>query len=83
MISGLRSFPLLEGFRGRPPADLAALRDAVLRVAALAAGHPELAELDCDPLVAGPGRGRDRRRPRAARAAACSQALRGGRALTG
>jgi hypothetical protein len=33
---------------------VAALRDAVLRVGALAAAHPELAELDCDPLVAGP-----------------------------
>jgi acyl-CoA synthetase (NDP forming)/GNAT superfamily N-acetyltransferase len=54
MIAGLRGFPLLEGFRGRPRADIAALRDAVLRVGALAAGHPELAELDCNPLVAGP-----------------------------
>jgi acyl-CoA synthetase (NDP forming) len=55
MIAGLRSRPLLEGFRGRPRADVDALRDAVVRVAALAAAHPELAELDCDPLVAGPG----------------------------
>jgi acetate---CoA ligase (ADP-forming) len=55
MISGLRSFPLLDGFRGRPRADIAAVRDAVLRVGALAAAHPELAELDCDPLVAGTG----------------------------
>jgi acyl-CoA synthetase (NDP forming)/GNAT superfamily N-acetyltransferase len=55
MIAGLRSFPLLEGFRGQPRADIAALRDAVLRVGALAAGHPEVAELDCNPLVAGPG----------------------------
>lgn len=54
MISGLRSFPLLDGFRGRPRGDIAALRDAVVRLGALAAGHPELAELDCDPLVAGP-----------------------------
>ena len=54
MIAGLRSFPLLEGFRGRPRADIAALRDAVLRVGALAADHPELAELDCNPLIAGP-----------------------------
>ncbi len=54
MIAGLRGFPLLDGFRGRPRADLRALRDAVLRVAALAADHPQLAELDCDPLIAGP-----------------------------
>ena len=54
MISGLRSFPLLDGSRGRPRADIAALRDAVIRVGALAAEQPELAELDCNPLVAGP-----------------------------
>jgi acyl-CoA synthetase (NDP forming) len=55
MITGLRALPLLDGFRGRPRADIGALRDAVLRVGALAAAHPELAALDCDPLVAGPG----------------------------
>ena len=54
MISGLRSFPLLDGSRGRPRADIAALRDAVIRVGALAAEQPELTELDCNPLVAGP-----------------------------
>ena len=42
MISGLRSFPLLDGFRGRPRGDIAALRDAVVRLGALAAGHPGL-----------------------------------------
>ena len=55
MIAGLRSFPLLDGFRGRPRADLDAVRDALLRIGALAAAHPEVAELDCNPLVAGPG----------------------------
>ena len=54
MIAGLRSFPLLDGFRGRPRADLAAVRDALLRIGALAAQHPAVAELDCDPLIAGP-----------------------------
>ena len=83
MITGLRGFPLLEGFRGRPRADIAALRDAVLRVGALAADHPELAELDCDPLIAGPAQADRRRRPRAAGAAAPAAAVRGGRALTG
>ena len=54
MLRGLRTFPLLEGFAGRPPADLAAVEDAVLRIGALAAAHPEVAELDCNPVVAGP-----------------------------
>ena len=55
MLRGLRTFPLLEGFGGRPPADLAAVEDAVLRIGALAAAHPAVAELDCNPVVAGPG----------------------------
>lgn len=54
MLRGLRTFPLLDGFRGRPPADLGAIEDVVLRVAALAAAHAEVAELDCNPVVAGP-----------------------------
>ena len=55
MLRALRTFPLLEGYRGRPPADLASLRDLVLRVAALAATHPAVAELDLDPVIATPG----------------------------
>jgi len=55
MLRALRSFPLLDGYRGRPPADLASLRDLVLRVAALAATHPAVAELDLDPVIATPG----------------------------
>jgi acyl-CoA synthetase (NDP forming)/GNAT superfamily N-acetyltransferase len=54
MVRDLRTFPLLEGFRGRPPADLAAVEDVVLRVSALAAAHPDVAELDCNPVLAAP-----------------------------
>ena len=82
MVAGLRTFPLLDGFRGRPRADLAAVHDAVLRVGVLAAAHPEVAELDCDPVVAGPGgRGRGRR-ARAAGAAAGGAAVRGAGAVS-
>jgi acyl-CoA synthetase (NDP forming) len=54
MLRSLRTFPLLDGYRGAPPADLAAVEDVLLRVSALAAAHPEIAELDCNPLIAGP-----------------------------
>jgi acetyl coenzyme A synthetase (ADP forming)-like protein len=53
MLRSLRTFPLLDGYRGAPPADLAAVEDVLLRVSALAAAHPEIAELDCNPLHAG------------------------------
>jgi acyl-CoA synthetase (NDP forming) len=52
MIRDLRTFPLLHGYRGRPPADVDSVRDLVLRVAALAATHPAVAELDLNPVIA-------------------------------
>ena len=54
MLRALRTFPLLDGFRNAPRCDLDALRDVVERVSALAAAHPEIAELDCNPVIAGP-----------------------------
>ena len=53
MLRELRTFPLLDGFRGAPRADIRALEDIITRVAALAAAHPEIAELDCNPVIAG------------------------------
>ena len=40
MMRALRTFPLLDGYRGAPPADVAALEDVLLRVSALAGGAP-------------------------------------------
>jgi acyl-CoA synthetase (NDP forming)/GNAT superfamily N-acetyltransferase len=54
MVRELRTFPLLDGYRGAPRADVPALEDVVVRVAALAAAHPELAELDLNPVVVSP-----------------------------
>jgi acetate---CoA ligase (ADP-forming) len=45
---------LLAGFRGAPPADGQAVEDLLLRVARLAEDLPELAELDLNPVIAGP-----------------------------
>jgi acetyl coenzyme A synthetase (ADP forming)-like protein len=54
MIRSLRTFPLLDGFRGAPPADVAAVVDIVVRASALAAAHPAVAELDLNPVIASP-----------------------------
>jgi hypothetical protein len=44
--------------RRRPPADVDALRDLVLRVSRLAETLPEIAELDLNPVIAlSPGNG--------------------------
>jgi acetate---CoA ligase (ADP-forming) len=49
----LKTFPLLDGWRGTPAADQAALEDLLLRVGLLADNHPEIVELDCNPVIAG------------------------------
>jgi acyl-CoA synthetase (NDP forming) len=51
MVRSLSTFALLDGYRGAPKADVAALEDVLLRLGALADAHPEVAELDCNPIV--------------------------------
>lgn len=55
MLGALKSRALLTGFRGRPPANLNAIADAMVRLGALAvASQGRLRELDINPLfVAG------------------------------
>ena len=53
-LLSLRCAPMLTGVRGRPPVDLDAVTDALVRLAALASDLPEVAELDINPFVAGP-----------------------------
>jgi acyl-CoA synthetase (NDP forming) len=50
MVRSLATYPLLDGYRGAPRADVAALEDLLLRVSALVEAHPEIAELDCNPV---------------------------------
>ena len=54
MLRELRSFPLLEGYRGAPRCDVDALEEVLLRIGALAEDHSQIAELDCNPVVVGP-----------------------------
>jgi acetyl coenzyme A synthetase (ADP forming)-like protein len=51
MIRSLKTFPLLNGFRGAPVCDVAALEDGLLRVSAMVEDLPQIAELDCNPFV--------------------------------
>jgi acyl-CoA synthetase (NDP forming) len=52
MAEGLRSARLLGSFRGRPPRDVGAVVDAVVRVSHLVARHRDrIAELDINPLI--------------------------------
>ncbi len=55
LLQGLRGWPLLTGLRGKPPADVDALCDAVVAVSTLAVGVGEqLLALDINPLVVHP-----------------------------
>ena len=54
MLRSLALFPRLTGYRGAEPANLAAVEEMVLRVGALVDAHREIAELDLNPVVAGP-----------------------------
>jgi acyl-CoA synthetase (NDP forming)/GNAT superfamily N-acetyltransferase len=54
MWRSLRSAPLLTGYRGSPPVDTAAVEDLLLRLGRLAEDLPEVAELDLNPVLAGP-----------------------------
>jgi acetyl coenzyme A synthetase (ADP forming)-like protein len=51
MLDRLKARALLDGFRGAPPADRAALASVILRIGALVEAMPELAELDLNPII--------------------------------
>jgi acetyltransferase len=51
MITEIKSYPLLRGFRGERPSDLKAISEAILRVSQLAVDFPEIVELDINPLM--------------------------------
>jgi acyl-CoA synthetase (NDP forming) len=52
MVRELKCFPLLDGARGRPKADVEALVDALLALSAMAVDLRDgLSELDINPLV--------------------------------
>ncbi|MFA5183951.1 MAG: acetate--CoA ligase family protein [Patescibacteria group bacterium] len=50
LIAGLKIYPILNGARGQKKYDLAALARALVRLAKLANEHPEISELDINPL---------------------------------
>lgn len=53
MIASLRLFPLLQGVRGQRPADVDGLVDVLVRLSNLAWDHPEIVELDINPVFVG------------------------------
>lgn len=58
MIAELRAKELLHGVRGRGPVDIERVVDVIVRLGQLVTDHPELRELDVNPLLAFPGTSR-------------------------
>ena len=54
MLSSLKTYPALTGYRGSPPSDTAALQEIILRLAELAQDLPGVAELDLNPIILQP-----------------------------
>ncbi len=54
MLAELKAFPLIQGIRGRPALDAAALIDCIGRVASLFVEFDDLQELDLNPVVLHP-----------------------------
>jgi acyl-CoA synthetase (NDP forming) len=50
MIREIRAYPLLAGYRGRPAVDENGLIELLVSVSRLAAEHPEIVELDLNPV---------------------------------
>lgn len=51
MIHEIKGYPLLGGVRGQKPKDTAILRDVLRRVAQMATDHPEIMEVDINPII--------------------------------
>ncbi|MFD8227234.1 acetate--CoA ligase family protein [Streptomyces massasporeus] len=54
LLRGVRTATLLDGVRGKPPVDVGAAAKAVETITAFAAAHPEIAELEVNPLLVRP-----------------------------
>jgi hypothetical protein len=54
LIGSGKAAKLVDGWRGAPAADRGALADLLHRLSRLAVDHPEISELDLNPVLAGP-----------------------------
>ena len=52
MVREIKGFPVLEGVRGQEPADLEALEKLILKLSEFVEAHPEIDELDLNPVFA-------------------------------
>ena len=53
MVRSVRTYPILEGVRGEPPVDIAAIEEALLRLSQLVEENHEIREIDVNPFIVG------------------------------
>lgn len=51
MISEVKAYPLLKGYRNTPPADIDAIAEILLNTSKLVTDHLEIKELDLNPII--------------------------------
>jgi len=54
MIRTIKAYSILKGVRGTPPCDIDGIKDCILRLSQMVTEHPEIAELDINPLIVYP-----------------------------
>jgi acetyltransferase len=54
MIREIKGYGLIAGYRGRSAVDEQALADCLLSMAQMAENHPEIVEIDLNPVMAYP-----------------------------
>lgn len=54
MIQNIKGYKLLKGFRGRPRVDIEAVERAIVSISELGLNHPEVLEMDINPLLVHP-----------------------------
>ncbi|KPJ52596.1 MAG: acetyl-CoA synthetase, partial [Dehalococcoidia bacterium DG_18] len=52
MIREIKGYPVLEGYRGQEPANIAVLEQLLLKVSEFVESKPEIKELDINPIFA-------------------------------
>jgi len=53
-LEQLRSWPLLKGYRGKPPVNIDKLIEIIIRFSYLVADYPQIKEIDINPLLVSP-----------------------------
>jgi acetate---CoA ligase (ADP-forming) len=51
MIEEIKGSALLKGYRGKPPADIDALKNILVKISAMITEHPEITDLDINPVI--------------------------------